>query len=84
METVIGFIAGYLVGAKDGEAGMARLRKSVEEIAASPELRRLAGEAAGIAGVVLRQTSRRGLTGIAGEVTSRLVGRPDSEHARAA
>jgi hypothetical protein len=84
METMIGFIAGYLVGAKDGKEGLARLRKSLDEIRTSPELRRLATEAMGIAGVVARSASRRGLTGIAGEVTGRLVGRPDSEDARAA
>ena len=84
METLIGFIAGYLVGANDGKAGLARLRSSLEAIKSSPELRRLAAEGAGIAGVVVKQAGRRGLTGIAGEVASRWIGRPDSEDARAA
>jgi hypothetical protein len=84
METLIGFIAGYLVGANDGKAGLARLRSSLEAIKSSPELRRLAAEGAGIAGVVVKQAGRRGLTGIAGEVTSRLMGGSRSEEARAA
>jgi hypothetical protein len=74
METMIGFIAGYLVGAKDGPSGLARVRTSVEAIRTSPEFRRLAAEGVGLAGVVLRQASRRGLSGTVGEITKLLTG----------
>jgi hypothetical protein len=84
METVIGFIAGYLVGTSQGRAGLAKVRSSVEAIAASPELRRMAADGAGIAGVVVKQATRRGVSGAATEVASRLIGKPDSERARAA
>ena len=60
METVIGFIVGYLVGTSHGRAGLAKVRTSVEAIRTSPELRRLAGEATGIAGIVLKQATRGG------------------------
>jgi hypothetical protein len=79
METMIGFIAGYLAGTKDGPGGLARIRKSLEAIRTSPELRRLAGEAAGIGGIVVKQAGRRGLAGVVGEVTSRLAGNEDSD-----
>lgn len=73
METMIGFIAGYLVGANDGPAGLARVRKSLEAIRTSPEVRRLAAEATGIAGAVVRQVSRRGVAGSVSDVTGILV-----------
>ena len=84
METVIGFVVGYLVGTSHGRAGLAKVRTSAEAIRTSPELRRLAGEATGIAGIVLRQATSRGVAGAASEVTSRLLGRQDTERPRAA
>ena len=84
METVIGFIAGYLVGTSHGRAGLAKVRSSVEAIRTSPELRRLAADGAGIAGVVVKQATRRGVTGVASEVAVRLLGKPASEQPRAA
>lgn len=68
---MIGFIAGYLVGASQGRDGMARVRKSLEAIAASPDSRRLAAQATGIAGTVRKQATSRGLAGAVGEVTGR-------------
>jgi hypothetical protein len=84
METIIGFIAGYLVGTSHGRAGLAKVRSSVEAIRTSPELRRLATDGAGVAGVVLQSATRRGVSGAAGEVASRLMGKPASERPRAA
>ena len=75
-ETTIGFIAGYLAGANAGPAGLARVRKSVEAIRTLPGLRRLAAEAASVAGSVLRQASRRGLSGTVSEITKLLVPEP--------
>jgi hypothetical protein len=84
METVIGFVVGYLVGTSHGRAGMARVRTSLEAIRTSPESRRLAAQATGIAGIVLKQATPRGVADAAGEVTGRLLGRPASERPRAA
>jgi hypothetical protein len=84
METVIGFIAGYLVGTSHGRAGLAKVRNSVEAIRTSPELRRLAADGAGIAGVVVKQATSRGVASAATEAASRLLGKPASEQARAA
>jgi hypothetical protein len=80
METMIGFIAGYLAGAKDGPAGLARVRRSLEAIRSSPQLRRLTAEAAGIAGSIVRQGARRGLSGTVSELVKMLV--PDPEPTR--
>ena len=77
METVIGFVVGYLVGTSHGRAGLAKVRTS-------PELRRLAGEATGIAGIVLKQATPKGVAGAASEVTGRLLGRQATETPRAA
>jgi len=61
METIIGFAAGYLVGSKEGKAGYERLKASVQAIAKSREARKLAGDAASLAGMLVRQASARGL-----------------------
>ena len=84
METVIGFIAGYLVGTSHGRAGLAKVRSSVEAIRTSPELRRLAADGAGVAGAAMKQATRRGVASAATEAASRLIGRPASERPRAA
>jgi hypothetical protein len=84
VETVIGFIAGYLIGTSHGRAGLAKVRHSVEAIRTSPELRRLATDGAGIAGEVVKQATRRGVAGAATEIASKLIGKPASERARAA
>jgi hypothetical protein len=76
METIIGFAAGYLVGSKEGKAGLERLKTSVRGIAKSKEARRLAADAASLAGMLVRQASARGLgasaTGVA-EIVMRRV-----------
>lgn len=61
METIIGFAAGYLVGSKEGKAGYERLKASVQAIAKSQEVRRLASDGASLAGMLMRQASARGL-----------------------
>jgi hypothetical protein len=57
METIIGFVVGYLVGSREGQAGLERLKKSWHTIRTSPEVRRLAGEAISLAEAAARQTS---------------------------
>jgi len=49
METIFGFVAGYLAGSRDGRDGVKRLRESVQAIVSSPEAKRLAGEAMAMA-----------------------------------
>jgi hypothetical protein len=53
METIVGFVAGYLVGSREGREGLARIRSSWHAIRTSPELRRLAGEAMTVAGATV-------------------------------
>jgi hypothetical protein len=85
METIVGFIAGYLAGAQDGRGGLERLRTSVKVIIASPEARRLASEALTVAEMVARRASSRGLSGLggsAGNVADMLVHRATAAVAR--
>jgi hypothetical protein len=78
METIVGFVAGYLVGTREGRDGLDRLRSSWQSIRTSPEVRRLAGEAVTVAEMVVRRASSSGLGGLggaAGGVTDMLVRR---------
>jgi hypothetical protein len=59
MEAVIGFVVGYLAGSRDGRAGLERLRTSWHAIRTSPEVRKLAAEAAVIAEATVRQAAGR-------------------------
>ena len=60
METIVGFVAGYLVGTREGKDGLARLRESWHSIRTSPEVRKLAAEAVTMAEMAVRQVSGRG------------------------
>jgi hypothetical protein len=89
METVIGFVVGYLVGAREGKGGLERLKTSVQAIMSSPEAHRLIGEAMQVAEPVVRRASSAGLSsigGIGGGVVKELVNRAAGgrENARAA
>jgi hypothetical protein len=78
METIVGFVAGYLVGTREGRDGLNRLRSSWHSIRTSPEVRRLAGEAVTVAEMVVRRASSGGIGGLgeaAGGVTDMLVRR---------
>ena len=76
METIIGFVAGYLAGARDGRDGLERLRTSFHAIRTSPEVRKLAGEAMAVAEMAVRRGSGRGnIGGAVGEVTNMIVRR---------
>jgi hypothetical protein len=57
METIFGFVAGYLAGSRDGKDGAKRLRESAEAILASPEVRRLTGEAMVMAEATFRRAA---------------------------
>ena len=78
METIIGFIAGYLTGTKEGRAGLDRARQSLRDIAHSAEARRMAGEAVAVAGSIVGRRSARGATATATSL-ARLVIRQVSE-----
>jgi hypothetical protein len=76
METLFGFVAGYLAGCRDGQDGLKRLRASVEAIMKSDETKRVAADAMSLAEVVVRRAaSGRSLSGTVGTVTDMLVHR---------
>jgi hypothetical protein len=79
METIIGFAAGFLVGTREGRAGLARLRKSLRAIADSPQTRRLAADAITIGGSIARQASAKGASGTGSAVVNLLFGRSEGE-----
>jgi hypothetical protein len=78
METVIGFVVGYLVGAQEGKGGLERLKTSVQAIISSPEAHKLLGQAMQMAEPVARRASSAGLGsigGVGGSVVRELVNR---------
>jgi hypothetical protein len=66
METLIGFVVGYLVGAREGKGGLERLKVSVNSIIASPEARKLVGEAMAVAQPIAQRATSAGLGNIGG------------------
>lgn len=75
METIVGFVAGYLVGTRQGREGLERLRASLQSIKNSPEVRKLAAEAVAVAETAVRQTLSGGIKGLGGGVADILVRR---------
>lgn len=76
METILGFVAGYLAGSRDGKDGAKRLRESLEAIISSPEVRRIAGEAMTVAEAAARRaTAGRSLSDTVGTVSEMLTHR---------
>jgi hypothetical protein len=79
METIIGFVAGYIAGCQDGPDGVRRLRATAAEIMKSDGVKRLTAEAMSFAGVLVsRAASGRSLgnlSGTVGSVTEMLVHR---------
>ena len=63
METIIGFLAGYLVGAREGKAGLERLKTSVNAIRSSPEVHKMASNAMVLAEQMVRRAPAGGITG---------------------
>jgi hypothetical protein len=78
METVIGFIAGFLIGSREGKEGVERLRASWQAIKSSPEVRRLAGQAVSVAEGTARRASLRGLGAVGEGILRALTERPAS------
>lgn len=73
METVIGFVIGYLVGASEGKGGVERLKASVSAIISSPEAHNLIGQAIQIAEPMVRQAGSAALGGGIGGIGSNVV-----------
>jgi hypothetical protein len=84
MEAIIGFVAGYLTGSREGRAGLDQLRTSWHAIRTSPEVRRLAGEAVVIAEVTVRRAASGGLSGTLSGVTDLLANRAASRQGQRA
>ena len=63
METIIGFLAGYLVGAREGKAGLERLKTSVNAIRSSPEVRKMASDAMVLAEQMVRRVPGGDISG---------------------
>ena len=84
MEAIIGFVAGYLAGIRDGRAGLERLRTSWHAIRTSPEVRRLAGEAAVMAEATVRRAASGGLSGTVSGVTDLIASRAASRQGQRA
>lgn len=64
METLIGFVVGYLVGTKQGREGLDKVRESVDVIRNSPEVRQLVLTGSSIAGAAVRQVLSGGASAI--------------------
>lgn len=78
METLIGFVVGYLVGSREGKEGMERLKTSVSSIIGSAEARRMLAEAVAVAEPIARRASSTGLAtmgGLGGTVVRQIVNR---------
>jgi hypothetical protein len=70
METFIGFVVGYLVGANEGKGGVERLKASISAIISSPEAHNLIGQAIQVAEPVVRQAGSVGLSSLGGGIGS--------------
>jgi hypothetical protein len=85
METIIGFVAGYLVGVNGGRDGLKRVRSSWEAIRTSPEAHRLVSEGIALAQGVVGRASRGGLAATIGGVADLLTAKTaDSRDRRGA
>lgn len=79
METIIGFVAGYLVGTREGKAGLKKLRESWHAIRNSPEAHRLAADALSLAETAAKQASGRGLSAVGQGVVRTIAARGGSQ-----
>ena len=82
METVIGFVVGYLVGSREGQAGLARLKQSWRAIRTSPEVKRLASEAISLAEATVKQTNGLSAGKIGGAVARSVIQRVTADNRR--
>jgi hypothetical protein len=80
METILGFVAGYLTGSREGREGLERLRESWRGIRNSPEARKLAADAMSIAELAVRRTAAGSLSGAASGVSGLIIRRLAGSH----
>ncbi|MCA1654962.1 MAG: hypothetical protein LC635_00505 [Pseudonocardiaceae bacterium] len=69
METLIGFVIGYVVGSRQGRDGLQKARESFDAIRSSPEVQQLMATGVSIAGTTMKQL----LSGGAGPMISGVV-----------
>jgi hypothetical protein len=82
METIVGFVAGYLVGTREGKAGLERLKASWRAITSSAEVRKMASDAIVMAEQVVRRAPAGGITGaVVRTLTSRTTARRETSPA---
>ena len=84
METFIGFVAGYLVGSREGKAGLERLKTSWNAIRTSPEVRKMAGDAMSVAEQMVRRAPVGGIGGTVVRTLASRAGGTRRETSRAA
>jgi hypothetical protein len=84
METFIGFVAGYLVGSREGKAGLERLKTSWNAIRTSPEVRKLATDAMSVAEQAVRRAPVGGIGGTVVRTLASRAGGTRREASRAA
>jgi hypothetical protein len=84
METIIGFVAGYLVGSREGKAGLERLKTSWQTIRNSPEVRKMATDAITMAEQVVRRAPVGSLSGAVVRTLASRAGGTRQESSRAA
>jgi hypothetical protein len=69
METLIGFVVGYLMGTRHGRDGLAKMRESLDAIRSSPEVHQLVATGVSVAGSATRSV----LSGGAGAMLNGVV-----------
>jgi hypothetical protein len=84
MEAIIGFVAGYLVGSREGKAGLERLKTSWQAIRSSPEVRKLLTDGLSMAEQVVRQAPVGGISGTVVRTLASRTGATRGGSARAA
>jgi hypothetical protein len=82
METMIGFVIGYVFGTRHGRDGLAKARAALDAIRQSEETRRLVGTAFAAARPLIKQLATGGagamVTGVVEEIGRRVAS--DSGH----
>ena len=82
METIVGFVAGYLVGTREGKAGLERLKASWRGITSSPEVRKMASDAIVMAEQIVKRVPAGGISGaVVRTLTSRAATRREPSQA---
>jgi hypothetical protein len=84
METIIGFMAGYLTGMSEGRDGLKRARAALQAIRNSPEFRRLVSDAVTVAQGAAGRAAKGGLSGTVSAVGEMITSRAAAREQRAA